>query len=43
MQNLENDSSLSATDIAIFVDYFYNKEKIRDIADKYGVTCAFVS
>ena len=43
MQNLENDSSLSATDRAIFVDYFYNKEKIRDIADKYGVTCAFVS
>lgn len=37
MDNIENDSSLSATDKAVFTDYFYNKEKTRVIADKYGI------
>lgn len=37
MDNLESDSSLSATEKAVFVDYFYNKEKTRDIAAKYNL------
>ena len=36
MNELDNDNSLSATDKAIFVDIFYNKEKPRDLAEKYG-------
>lgn len=43
MKTLEEDNSLSATDKAVFVDYFYNKEKVRDIAEKYGITCLAVS
>lgn len=35
--NLENDTSLSSTDRAVFIDYFYNKEKTRTIANKYGL------
>lgn len=38
MKNLEADNSLSATDKAIFVDMFYNKEKPRELAEKYKVT-----
>ena len=38
MDELEQDNSLSATDKAMFIDMFYNREKTRDIADKYGVT-----
>ena len=34
---LEHDSSLSATDKAVFTDLFVNKEKTRDIADKYDI------
>lgn len=37
MKDLEQDQSLSATEKAVFTDYFYNKEKIRDIAAKYGL------
>ena len=37
MTDLENDSSLSSTEKAVFVDYFYNKEKTRDIATKYNI------
>lgn len=36
MNELDNDNSLSATDKAIFVDIFYNKEKPKDLAEKYG-------
>lgn len=38
MSKLDQDTSLSATDKAIFVDLFYNREKIRTIAEKYNVT-----
>lgn len=34
---LEQDTSLSADDKNIFIDYLYHKEKSRDIAMKYGV------
>jgi len=34
---VENDSSLSSTEKMIFTDAFYNKEKTRDIADRYGI------
>lgn len=34
---IEHDSSLSATDKAVFTDAFFNKEKTRDIADKYSI------
>lgn len=34
---LEHDSSLSAMDKAVFTDAFYNKEKTRDIAEKYNI------
>lgn len=34
---LERDSSLSVTDRAVFTDMFFNKEKTRDIADKYSL------
>ena len=37
MSTLDDDASLSATDKAVFVDYFYNKEKTRDIAAKYNI------
>ena len=43
MDELEQDNSLSATDKAMFIDMFYNREKTRDIADKYGVTPADVN
>ena len=43
MDELEQDNSLSATDKAMFIDMFYNREKTRDIADKYGVTTADVN
>ena len=29
---------MSSTDKAVFVDIFYNKEKTRDIVEKYGIT-----
>lgn len=38
MDNLQQDTSLSSTDKAVFVDIFYNKEKTRDIVEKYGIT-----
>lgn len=34
---IEHDSNLSATDKAVFADAFFNKEKTRDIADKYSI------
>lgn len=34
---LENDTCLSAVDKNVFIDYFYNREKTRDIAAKYGL------
>lgn len=37
MKDLEQDQSLSATEKAVFTDYFYNREKTRDIAAKYGI------
>lgn len=37
IDRLENDASLSAVDKSVFIDYFYNKEKTRDIAAKYGL------
>lgn len=37
MTDLENDNSLSSTEKAVFTDYFYNKEKTRDIAMKYNI------
>ena len=43
MDELEQDNSLSSTDKAMFIDMFYNREKTRDIADKYGVTPADVN
>lgn len=43
MDELEQDSSLSATDKAMFIDMFYNREKTRDIAEKYDVTPADVN
>lgn len=43
METVEQDSSLSATDKAIFIDMFCNNEKIRDIADRYKTTSAAVS
>ena len=43
IDELEHDNSLSATDKAMFIDMFYNKEKTRDIAEKYGVTPADVN
>ena len=43
MDELEQDNSLSSTDKAMFNDMFYNREKTRDIADKYGVTPADVN
>ena len=43
MDELEQDNSLSATDKAMFIDMFYNREKTRDIANKYGVTPADVN
>jgi len=38
MQKIQEDNSLSSTDKLVFVDLFYNKEKTRDIADKYDLT-----
>ena len=38
MDSLQQDTSLSSTDKAVFVDIFYNKEKTRDIVEKYGIT-----
>lgn len=37
MDNLEADNSLSSTEKSVFVDYFYNKEKTKDIAAKYNI------
>jgi len=37
MDRLESDTSLSAVDKNVFIDYFYNREKTRDIAAKYGL------
>lgn len=37
IDRLENDTSLSAVDKNVFIDYFYNREKTRDIAAKYGL------
>lgn len=36
-KKLEHDTTLSAMDKAIFTDAFYNKEKTRDIAEKYNI------
>lgn len=38
INELEHDNSLSATDKEIFVEMFYNKEKPRDLAEKYDKT-----
>jgi len=38
LEELKHDNSLSATDKAIFVEMFYNKEKPRDLAEKYDKT-----
>ena len=38
MDALEHDNSLSATDKEIFISLFYNKEKVRDLADIYDTT-----
>lgn len=35
---MNSDSSLSSTDKHVFVDIFYNREKTRDIAEKYDIT-----
>lgn len=37
IDRLENDTTLSAVDKSVFIDYFYNREKTRDIAAKYGL------
>ena len=34
---MEHDNTLSSIDKAVFVDAFYNKEKTRDIAEKYSI------
>jgi len=35
---MNNDSTLSADDKEMFIEYFYNKEKTKDLAEKYGKT-----
>lgn len=35
---LESDASLSSTEKAVFVDMFYNKERTRDIAEKFDIS-----
>ena len=40
---MENDSTLSATDKAVFNDMFKNHEKTRDIAEKYNIEISDVS
>lgn len=36
-KQLDEDQSLSSTDKAVFTDIFCNKEKIKDVADKYNM------
>lgn len=38
MTYMNSDTSLSSTDKHVFVDIFYNREKTRDIAEKYDIT-----
>lgn len=40
---VENDTTLSAMDKEIFTAAFYNKEKTRDIADKYNIEMSEVN
>jgi DNA-directed RNA polymerase sigma subunit (sigma70/sigma32) len=37
ISKLNNDTSLSSMDKAVFFDIFYNKEKTSDIAEKYNI------
>lgn len=38
LNHMNNDTSLSSTDKSVFIDLFYNREKPRDIADKYKIS-----
>lgn len=38
LQKMNDDTSLSATDKAVFIDSFYNREKTKDIAKKFDIT-----
>lgn len=42
-ERMEHDTTLSSIDKAVFTDAFYNKEKTRDIADKYNLDMADVN
>lgn len=42
IEKLNDDTSLSATDKAVFFDIFYNKEKTADIAEKYNLERPFI-
>lgn len=43
MKHMKNDTSLSSTDKNVFYDLFYNREKPRDIADKYSLKMSDVN
>lgn len=43
MNHLNHNTELSATDKAVFIDAFYNKEKPRDIAEKYNMSMSNVN
>ena len=43
MKSLDEDTSLTATQKAVFVDMFYNKEKPKNLAEKYDLTLKDVS
>lgn len=38
ISKMNEDASLSATDKAVFIESFYNKEKTKDIAKKFDIT-----
>lgn len=38
IEHMNNDVNLSATDKSVFIDLFYNREKPREVAEKYNIS-----